>query len=273
MMERLRSANDSAANFENLERPLAGKVALITGSSRDIGAEIAKALAKEGINIIGNYKDKKKRADSIQQAISVLGIKSEFVQADITIENDRKKLKQTVNNSFGGKLDFLVLNAPVFPKDPTDNKSPNEHLTDDFLPFMSKGGVIIFMQSIPGHFESQLREELQNNEGIKSYALVAEKKYKDEQSLRKRTGEFEKQGVLFIVVCPPLVKDTSNIITFFKRNKSGGQNTKFAEESREISRKLGLPESVTKAEVGEKVVELLKRENLPMGYIEFFKTT
>jgi NAD(P)-dependent dehydrogenase (short-subunit alcohol dehydrogenase family) len=98
-------------NIENKERPLAGKTALITGSSRDIGAEIAKALAKEGVNIIGNYREKQKRAGGVQQAISALGVKSEFVQADITVEGDRKKLKDTLLNSFGGKLDFLILNA------------------------------------------------------------------------------------------------------------------------------------------------------------------
>ena len=53
MMERQPTGQD---NLENRERSLAGKVALITGSSRDIGAEIAKALAIEGVNIIGNYR-------------------------------------------------------------------------------------------------------------------------------------------------------------------------------------------------------------------------
>lgn len=259
-------------NLENRERLLAGKVALITGSSRDIGAEIAIALAREGVCIIGNYREKKKRADGVQEIINSLGIKSEFVQADITIQEDRDKLRQAVEKSFGGKLNFLILNAPVFSEDPTDARSPNEHLTDELLPFMSKGGIIVFMQSVPGYYQPQLREELLNNESIKNYALVAEKKYKDEQSLRKRTGEFEKQGVLFIVVCPPLVEDTSNIQLYFRRNKTGGQNPKFAEESRRISREFGLLESITKAEVGKKVAEVLQRKDLPMGYVEFFKT-
>ena len=142
--------------IENREKPLAGKVALITGSSRDIGAEIAKALGQEGVNIIGNYKEKEKRAIGTQKEWASLGIKFEFIQADITIENDRKKLEDAVKKSFGGKLDYLILNAPVFSKDPTDDKSPNEHLTDELLPLMSKGGAILFMQSVPGHYEPQL---------------------------------------------------------------------------------------------------------------------
>jgi 3-hydroxymyristoyl/3-hydroxydecanoyl-(acyl carrier protein) dehydratase len=138
---------------------------------------------------------------------------------------------------------------------------------------MSKGGVIIFMQSVPSYYEPQLRDLLLNNEGIKDYASVAEKKYKEEQSLRKRAKEFEKQGVLFMSVCPPLVEDTTNIQLYFGRSKSGGQNPKFTEESKKISKVLGLPESTTKVEVGKKIVELLKRNDLPMGYIELFGNT
>jgi len=257
---------ESINTSENREKPLAGKTALITGSSRDIGAEIAKALGQEGVNIIGNNKEKEKRAIGTQKEWTKLGIKFEFVQADITLEDGRKKMKETVNKSFGGKLDYLILNAPAFSKDPTDDKSPNEHLTDELLPLMLEGGAILFMQSVPGHYEPQLKKELINNEAIKDYSPAAEKKYKDEQALRKRAEEFKKQGVLFVVACPPIVEDTTNVQLYF-----GRKNRKFVEESKRVSKNLGLPESMTKAEVGKKIAELLKRRDLPMGYTEFFK--
>jgi NAD(P)-dependent dehydrogenase (short-subunit alcohol dehydrogenase family)/3-hydroxymyristoyl/3-hydroxydecanoyl-(acyl carrier protein) dehydratase len=257
--------------IENRENPLTGKVALITGSSRDIGAEIAKALASDGVNIIGNYLDKQKRADGMQKTLSSTGVKSEFVQADITLGEDRNKLKNTLLNSFGGRLDYLILNAPVFSKDPADDKSPNIYLTDDLLPFMRRGGAVIFMQSVPGHYEPELRERMLNSESIKDYASVAEKKYNDELFLRKRTEEFKKQGVSLIIACPPLVEDTTNVQLVFGRKKSGGENTGFVMEGRKISAELGLPEITTKAEVGKKITELLKRQDLPMGYTEFFE--
>lgn len=253
-------------------QPLAGKVGLVTGGSRDIGEQITRELAKKGASIIVAYREKQKRADAVKKDLDMLGVKSEFVQGDITDEQGIKKLEETVVNSFGGKLDFLILNAPVFSKDPTDAKSPNEHLTDALLPFMSEGGVVIFMQSVPGHYEPELRDELLNNENVAKYAQVARDKYRDEQSLTERTEKFKKQGVLFIVVCPPIVEDTSNMQLFFKRNQSGGLNLGFAEAGKNLSKKLGLPETITKAEVGKKVAEvLMKRKDLPMGYIEFFK--
>lgn len=265
--------SESAVNFENRERPLAGKVALITGSSRDIGAEIARKLGQEGVHIIGNYREKDRRANETQQTLNSLGIELEFIRADIRNVNDRGKLIEAVKNSSSGKIDYLILNAPVFSANPADDKSPNEHLTDELLPLMSRGGVVVFMQSVPGRFEPQLREEFATNEGIKSYAPVAEKKFKDEHSLRKRTEEFKKKGVLFIVACPPLVEDTTNIRLYFRRNISGGQNTEFVREGKRISKELGLPESMIKKEVGEKIAELLKRKDLPMGYTELFCNT
>jgi len=151
MMERQPTGQD---NLENRERSLAGKVALITGSSRDIGAEIAKALAIEGVNIIGNYRNKKKRADEVQKTLRSFGVTSEFVQADITNEDDRNKLIETAQNLFGGKVDILVLNASGPSRD--INVTAANSLVDEFLPIMPKGSTIILMQIVTMHVEPQI---------------------------------------------------------------------------------------------------------------------
>lgn len=246
-------------NWENRERSLTGKVALITGSSRDIGAEIAKALAIEGVNIVGNYRNKKKRADKVQETLQSFGVTSEFVQADITNADDRKKLKETAQNLFGGKLDILVLNASGSSRD--INVTAANSLVDEFLPIMPIGSIIVLMQSVPGHFEPQLNEL---NIIPEFYRPIAKAKYEGEESLRFRLEEFKENGISFIVVCPPEVSDTANM-KVFKRYDPLISNT-----NEKISGMLGLPSAVTKEQVGKKVAELLKRKDLPMGYVEFF---
>ncbi len=257
MTERQPTGQD---NWEDRERPLAGKVALITGSSRDIGAEIAKALAIEGAKIVGNYRDKKKRADEVQETIRSFGVTSEFVQADITNEDDRKKLIETAQNLFGGKLDILVLNASGPSRD--INVTAANSLVDMFLPIMPRGSIIVLMQSVPGHFEPQLNELDVISE---FYRPIAKAKYEGEESLRSRLEEFKENGISFIVVCPPEVSNTANMKVFKYR-----YDALISDKQAKISGMLGLPSAVTKEQVGKKVAELLKRKDLPMGYVEFF---
>jgi len=247
-------------NWENRERSLTGKVALITGSSRDIGAEIAKALAIEGASIVGNYRNKKKRADEVQETIQSFGVTSEFVQADITNEDDRKKLKETAQNLFGGKLDILVLNASGPSRD--INVTAANSLVDMFLPIMPRGSTIVLMQSVPGHFEPQLNELDIISE---FYRPIAKAKHEGEESLRSRLEEFEENDISFIVVCPPAVSNTANMKVFKYR-----YDALISDKQAKISGMLGLPSAVTKEQVGKKVAELLKRKDLPMGYVEFF---
>lgn len=247
---------------ETHEKLLAGKVALITGSSRDIGAEIAKALAAEGVNIIGNYREKQKRATDTQAILSSLGVRSEMVQADITSESDRNKLGQVLQDSFGGTLDFLVLNASGPSRD--INVDAANSLLDIFLPKMSKGGKIILMQSVPGHFEPQLS---QGDKIPEFYKPIAKAKYEGEQSLRARMTDFRKREVSFFVVCPPEVIDTSNVKVFQR------QDLFISEKHAELSAMLGIPSTVTKGEVAQKTAELLRKKDLPMGHVELFGET
>lgn len=261
MKEGVIPLSETIINLENRERSLAGKVALITGTSRDIGAETAKALGQEGISIVGCYREKAKRADQIQNTLNSLGIKSEFVRADITIENDRTKLGEAVGK-LGGKLDFLVLNASGQTME--INVIAANALIDQFLPIMSKGSTIVLMQSVPGHFEPQLEELYATPE---FYRPIAKAKYKGEQSIRSRMKEFEKKGINFVVICPPEVPDTNNMKVF------AHFDPEISKKHTDISNMLGLPTTTTKERVGEKIAELLKRKDLPMGYTELFCNT
>lgn len=259
--EELRRLSETSFT-ETRERPLEGKVALITGSSRDIGAGIAIALAREGVQIIGNYREKGKRAEEVRQAIEKIGVYADFVQADITVPQDRERFGKALDESFGVKLDYLILNT-------SGNRETarqvcveaNSALVHEFLPRMNEGGKIILMQSVAGHLASQLRGL---NKIPSFYDPIAEAKYEGEQLLRLRIPEFQEKNVSFILICPPEVEDTSNMRIFKRLDKS------VSEKHAEISDMLGVPKTVTVRDVGQKVADLLKRKDLPMGYVELF---
>lgn len=254
-------------SLENRERPLRGKVALITGSSRDIGAGIALALAEEGVAVIGNYHDKTGRAEGVKQEIEGGGGRIEFVQSNITVASDRKKLQTALDGSFGGKLDILVLNTSGTAETAKQVcVEANNDLVSEFSSHINEGGKIILMQSVPGHFDPQLRDLGKMPD---FYDPVAEAKYEGEQLLRSRTAEFEEKGISFLIVCPSIVSDTTNIRMFDRESKKKYGVTA-TEKHAEISDMLGIPRAVTINDVAQKVAELLKRKDLASGYVELF---
>ena len=92
---------------------LANKVALVTGASKGIGAEIAKYLAAEGASVVVNYASSKRGADSVVNAIIAKGGKAIAVQGDVSKEEDIKRLFAETKKAFG-RLDILVNNAGVY---------------------------------------------------------------------------------------------------------------------------------------------------------------
>jgi 3-oxoacyl-[acyl-carrier protein] reductase len=92
---------------------LNGKVAIVTGASKGIGAGIAKALAAAGAKVVVNYASSKEGADRVVQQISAAGGKAVAVQGDMSKSADVKRLFAETKKSFG-KLDVLVNNAGVY---------------------------------------------------------------------------------------------------------------------------------------------------------------
>ena len=89
-----------------------GKVALITGASRGIGKAIAVELAKNGANIAINYNSDLKAAKATQKLVKKYGVKSEIIQADISIEKEVKSLVNLTENKLG-PIDLLITNAGI----------------------------------------------------------------------------------------------------------------------------------------------------------------
>jgi 3-oxoacyl-[acyl-carrier protein] reductase len=91
---------------------LEGKIAVVTGGSKGIGAGIAKALAAEGATVVVNYSSSTKDADAVVAHIQAAGGKALHVQADMGKAADVVRLFDTVKTEFG-HLDILVNNAGV----------------------------------------------------------------------------------------------------------------------------------------------------------------
>ena len=89
---------------------LTGKVAIITGSSKGIGAEIAERFGREGINVVVNYNSDKSGAERIVKNIIAAGSKAVAVQGDMSREESAQLLVDTAINHFG-RLDIMVNNA------------------------------------------------------------------------------------------------------------------------------------------------------------------
>lgn len=92
---------------------LANKVAVVTGASKGIGADIAKYLGAEGASVVVNYASSKQGADNVVSAITAKGGKAVAVQGDVSKEEDIKRLFAETKKAFG-RLDILVNNAGVY---------------------------------------------------------------------------------------------------------------------------------------------------------------
>ncbi|NYT74138.1 glucose 1-dehydrogenase [Halomonas sp. QX-2] len=91
---------------------LEGKIAVVTGASKGIGAGIAKALAAAGATVVVNYASSKSHADAVVAEIQGQGGKGVGIQADMGNAADVTRLFETVKDDFG-TLDILVNNAGV----------------------------------------------------------------------------------------------------------------------------------------------------------------
>lgn len=92
---------------------LAGKVAVVTGASKGIGAGIAKALAAAGAAVVVNYATSKEGADAVVNAITSAGGKAVAVRGDVARKEDAQALVHAAIKEFG-RLDILVNNAGIY---------------------------------------------------------------------------------------------------------------------------------------------------------------
>jgi len=140
---------------------LNGRIAVVTGASKGIGAGIAKAFATEGASVVVNYASAKEGADRVVDEITKRGGKAIAVQGSVTKKADVERLFAETKRAFG-KIDVLVNNAGVYAFNPLEKVTEEDYrkhfdtnvlgmllVTQEALKyFNSDGGSIINIGSV-----------------------------------------------------------------------------------------------------------------------------
>ncbi len=131
-----------------MAQKLGGKVAVVTGASKGIGASIAKHLAELGASVVVNYSTSKEGADRVVKEITAKGGKAVALQASIAKPAEVTRLFDEAKKAFG-HIDILVNNAGVYDFAPLEAITP-EHFHKQFD--LNVLGLILASQAAAAHF-------------------------------------------------------------------------------------------------------------------------
>lgn len=184
------------------------RIALVTGASRGIGAEIALQLAHPDIHVVVNYRSNTERASYVADAIRCAGGHASITAADISDEAAVAAMIDDIGTRFG-RLDMLVLNASIGLQDSTEpgsamhvNRDAQRRLARLALPLIPTGGRIIFVTSHQAHFYPYKAVP-------KGYASIAAGKRAGETTLYAMRKEFDRHGINFTVVSGEMIDGTA----------------------------------------------------------------
>jgi NAD(P)-dependent dehydrogenase (short-subunit alcohol dehydrogenase family) len=185
----------------------AGKRVLITGSSRGIGADTAKAMAAAGASVAVNYRDKARRAEQVVQAVEAAGGTAIAVKADLTDDVAVAAMFDAVRDAWGG-LDVLVLNASGGMEGGMAedyalrlNRDAQVGALRAAMPLLARGSRVVFVTSHQAHF-------IATTPTMPEYEPVARSKRAGEDALRELLPELDEAGIGFVVVSGDMIKGT-----------------------------------------------------------------
>ncbi len=189
------------------DKTLSGKVALVTGGSRGVGAVTARLLAERGADVVITYRDKERRAQQTIEQVKAAGTRGLAVQSDMTDEASVAAMFVRIEEHFG-RLDVVVLNASGgLEKDASPdyamrlNRDAQVSLVEGALPLMREGGRIVFVTSHLAHFHGE-------KPVMPEYESVAASKKAGEDALRERMSTLQGSGVSLVVVSGDLIDGT-----------------------------------------------------------------
>ncbi|GGA56288.1 short chain dehydrogenase [Pseudoclavibacter endophyticus] len=186
---------------------LEGTRALVTGSSRGIGADTARYFAAAGASVVINYRSKAPRAEKLAAQIEADGGRAIAVGADLTDAESRATMFATIREAYGG-LDLLVLNASGgMEKDMGDdyalrlNRDAQVATLDGAVELMDPGARVVFVTSHQAHF-------IDTTPTMPEYEPVARSKRAGEIALLERVPRLTERGIGFVVVSGDMIEGT-----------------------------------------------------------------
>ncbi|WP_282836616.1 SDR family oxidoreductase [Microbacterium flavum] len=186
---------------------LSGKTALVTGSSRGIGADTAAYLAQGGANVVINFRNKAPRAEKLATQLRELGVDVLVVGADLTDPASVADMMSQVKETFGA-LDLLVLNASGGMEGGMGedyalvlNRDAQLNVLDAAAPLLHDGSRVVFVTSHQAHF-------IRTTPTMPEYEPVALSKRAGEDALRERIPSLMEHGIDFVVVSGDMIEGT-----------------------------------------------------------------
>ena len=222
---------------------LAGRTALVTGSSRGIGADTVRCFAQAGANVVINYRNKAPRAQKLAAELQELGVDVLVVGADLTDPASVQEMFDAVKERFGS-LDLLVLNASGGMESGMGedyamvlNRDAQVNVLDSATPLLDDGARVVFVTSHQAHF-------IRTTPTMPEYEVVALSKRAGEDALREKIPALAERGIGFVVVSGDMIEGTitatllerANPGAIESRRESAGKLYNVAEFAAEVAR-------------------------------------
>jgi NAD(P)-dependent dehydrogenase (short-subunit alcohol dehydrogenase family) len=227
---------------------LAGKRALVTGSSRGIGADTVRYLAQAGADVVINFRNKAPRAEKLANEVRALGVRAIVIGADLTDADSAGAMFAEIEREFGG-LDILVLNASGGMESGMGedyalllNRDAQVSALQAALPLLGDGARVVFVTSHQAHF-------IRTTPTMPEYEPVALSKRAGEDALRELIPDLERRGIGFVVVSGDMIEGTitatllerANPGAIASRRESAGRLYNVSEFAAEVARAASEP--------------------------------
>jgi len=183
---------------------LAGRVALVTGSGRNIGRAIALAFAHEGANVVVNAKANREEAEAVKKEAEALGVQSIVTLGDVADKSQVDAMVHQALDAFG-RIDFLVNNAAIRPQ-----KSFTELTVDEWkqaIGVVLDGAFYCTQAALPSMLKNEFgRVIFMTGDG--AYTGVAKRAHVSAAKMgltglaRGLASEFAEQKITFNIISP-----------------------------------------------------------------------